>query len=230
MEERKGSIANEGLLDLTWAKTADDLKGITSITNVGAVKVPEELMGAFSAIPRSNVGAVFSVKPGNWKTLTGPMRVSGDMLAGGDPETMLMVTGQLLVTPPLASIGYKEISVMGQLILPRGSEAVIAGKLGTVMGQLCYYNADKGEPRQFSFNETVGRELLEMLEPTTWIVMGNLTIEDDVTPELMRAKVPEIVLIGNIDAPRSLKTVLQLLTSLKMGEISIRDEKAPEEG
>ena len=51
--------------------------------------------------------------------------------------------------------------------------------------------------------------------------MGKLQFEADVPKELVRQKIPEIVLMGTIEAPRHLVPLLQVLTKSKMGEIVV---------
>lgn len=223
MPKLSGKISNEGMLDLTWAQTEEDLRGITSLTNIGLVRVPVHLLGAVSAIPRTNVGYIYPVKPGLKKELFGQVRLNGDFLAKGDPETTLVVGGQFIVIPPVESIGFKDISVIGQLILPRGSEGILSSKLSDIIGQIFYISWDKGTPRFFLGNESIGTGFLELLaESVPWIIVGSVTIEDDVTVELLRSKVPEIVLIGSINAPKALVPLLQVLTTEKAGTISGR--------
>lgn len=223
MPKLSGDISNEGMLDLSWAQTEEDLKGITSLTNIGMIRIPVNLMGVISAIPRTNVGFIYPIKPGLKKELFGQLRLTGDFLARGDPETTLVVVGQFIVIPPVESVGFKDISVIGQMILPRGSEAVISGKMSDLMGQIFYITWDKGTPRFFLGNESIGQEYLELLpEPAPWIIVGNINIEDNVTLELLRSSVPEIVLIGNITAPKSLVPLLQVLTTEKVGNITPR--------
>jgi hypothetical protein len=87
------------------------------------------------------------------------LRLTGDFLARGDPDTTLVLTGQVIVTPPVTEIGFREIRVTGQLVLPRGCEAEVSAKLGNVTGQVIYCSFDKGMPRFFmGERESVGRE------------------------------------------------------------------------
>lgn len=223
MPKLSGCISNEGMLDLTWAQTEDDLKAVTSFENIGLIRVPVHLLGVVSAIPRTNVGLVYPVKPGLRKELFGQVRLTGDFLAKGDPETTLVVTGQFIVIPPVESVGFKEINVLGQLVLPRGSEGVISSKLSDVFGQIFYISWDKGTPRFFLGSDSIGQAFLELVEPAPWIIVGSVTIEDDVTIEMLRSKVPEIVLVGSLTAPKALVPLLQVLTTEKAGSISAKE-------
>ena len=72
--------------------------------------------------------------------------------------------------------------------------------------------------------DPVGREFLEYLtKPTPFLISGNFIFEDDVTVELLREKVSEISLSGNLEAPRHLVPLVQFLTTEKSGNISARD-------
>jgi hypothetical protein len=53
-----------------------------------------------------------------------------------------------------------------------------------------------------------------------------VNIEDDVTVEMLRSKVPEIVLIGSLTAPRALLPILQVLTTEKAGSIDAKEDLA----
>jgi hypothetical protein len=229
MPQLSGMIMNEGMLDLSWAQTEDDLKAITGFENIGLIRVPAHLLGAISAIPRTNVGLVYPIKPGLRKEMFGQVRLTGEFLASGDPETTLMVAGQFIVMPPVESVGFKDITVLGQLILPRGSEGVVSGKISEVIGQIFYVSWDKGTPRFFLGSDSVGSAFLDLVERGSWVIVGSVKIEDDVTVEMLRSKVPEIVLIGSLSAPKALLPILQVLTTEKSGSISATEDEIPEE-
>jgi len=214
----KGHIKNVGMLDLRFAKTPQDLGNILSISNVGAVLVPEHLAGILAGIPTENIGGVIPI-PQDVKVncVTGQVRLSGESLAAGDPETILLVAGQAFITGEITTVGYKEIRVFGQIFAPRSGQGALSAKMGQLSGQNFYLPSD---PRMIMGEETIGGEFLELLpEPTAFVVLGQLTFENDVTRELLKAKVTEIVLMGEIRAPRALLPLLNVITKDKMGEI-----------
>jgi hypothetical protein len=226
MAKWSGRVGNTGILDLTWAKSIEDLNEITAIENVGIVRVPEHLYAFVASIPQEKVGMVETAASGPQKTLTGQVRLTGDFLAAGDPETTLVVTGVLFILPPLVKIGFREIRLTGIILLPRGSEGVISNKLGSLTGNVVYYSADASMPRLFMGQESIGREFLELLPtPVPFVVTGKLTIEADVTLDLLRAKVPEIVLTGQLVAPKALIPLLQVLTVDKTGTIQVLEQE-----
>lgn len=100
---------------------------------------------------------------------------------------------------------------------PRESQGVISAKLTRMDGQTLYLPA---EARIFMGDETLEREFLELLpKPQCIVMMGCLTVNEDVTVELLKEKVPEIVLMGEIRAPAHLIPILKVLTVEKMGDI-----------
>lgn len=213
-----GHIQQMGILDLRAAKNVDDLKEITGISKVGCVLVPEHLATALAQIPMKEVGSIVPIPEGeNIKTQVGQIRLSGEALAGGNPEDTLFLVGQVFITSPVTSVGYKEIGIHGQLFATRGSEGTLGAKITRMQGQTFYLPA---EARTIMGEETISKAFLELLpEPKAFVIMGSVTFEDDVTVELLKARIPEIVLMGEIKAPAPLIPMLQVLTVEKMGQI-----------
>lgn len=216
-----GHIRNVGFLDLRSAKTPEDLSGITAISNVGCILVPQSLAVKLAQIPMNDVGAVVPFPAGeNILCKVGQTWLTGEALAAGDPNSILFIIGQMFLKTPVTSVGYKEIHLHGQIMALRGSEGPLGVKLTEMQGQVLYLPADA---RMLMGDETIGREFLELLpNPQPLVVMGKLTFEDDVTVDLLKAKVPEIVLMGEIYTPQALLPLVQVLTFEKMGEIHVK--------
>lgn len=301
-----GEIRDVALLDLTPLRSADELAGITRISDVAIMLVPESLMPAATAIPMDDVAMVVPVPDGvEVRSHTGAVVMGGEALAGpavgntslvvtgtliltspvhkvdyrqvmvvglvlaphgseaalgagltrvtgavdyypyaegqevtvstgqlqatgevlanpaGNPDDVLVVAGQLLVTGPVAKVGYRRLVVAGQVLAPRDSQAVL-GPAITVKGQLAWYD---GRPRFFVGKETLRRSFFELLdEPLSIALVGRFEIDPDVPPELLRAKVKDIVLVGRLVAPARLAGVLQLLTTEKVGVITVPED------
>jgi hypothetical protein len=159
------------------------------------------------------------------KVSTGQLMAGGEVLANADggPDDVLVVAGQLLVTGPVAKVGYRRIVVAGQMLAPRDSQPVL-GPATIVKGQLSWY---AGQPRFFVGRERFGRSFFELLDqPLTMALVGRFEIDLDVPPELLRAKVQEITLVGELIAPRRLVGILQFLTTEKIGEITVAEDDA----
>jgi hypothetical protein len=219
-----GGISNVGVLDLTGMKSTEELAGIESISQVGVVLVPESLMSGLLGVPMEKVGATVAVPTGeNVKLVTGQMKTTGEALAGaGREEDVLVVAGQLLVTTPVEYVGYGEIIVAGQVYAPEGSEGALTAGISRLTGQVFYYS---GKPRFFVGEERFGRGFFEVLEgPMAMILVGNFAIERGVPADLLKEKVSQILLAGNLQAPQELLPLVQVLTVEKAGNISALGE------
>lgn len=157
------------------------------------------------------------------KVYQGQTRLRGEALANrsGQPGDIAIVAGQLVVTSPVPSLGFQQIVVAGQLAVPEESVEVLEGAL-TVVGQVAWY---RGAARAFVGSERFGRGFFELLtEPTTLVLSGSFTIEDDVPAELLREKIAGIALAGALKGPKELVPMLQLLTIEKQGVIGTSDD------
>lgn len=220
MSELKGAIRDMGVLDLSFAQSPEDLSGITSIHDVGAIIIPEDLMGALTRIDVHDVGGVVPIPRGAKVSLQmGQTRLTGESLAAGPDDTVLVLVGQTLIMNQVQSVGYQSLHVMGQLLAPRGSEAALAPKIAKLTGQVVYVTGLENA-RFILGKERIGKAFLEYLpRPTPLVVVGKLIFEEDTPADLLREKVPEIALIGKIQAPAALVPLLQVLTVEKQGEI-----------
>jgi hypothetical protein len=155
-----------------------------------------------------------------FKQLAGDVRLSGASLAnpGGSPDDVLLLAGEVIVTSPVERVGYQRIYYGGSLVLPEVSEPELMRVLSGG-GRLAWYS---GQPRFFNGDAEFGREFFELLEePISLALVGEFQITDDVPVELVRRKVKEITLVGNLTAPRDLIPVLQVLTTQKYGELAV---------
>jgi hypothetical protein len=125
------------------------------------------------------------------------------------------------VTGPVAKVGFRRVVVAGQVVAPRDSQAVL-GPAITVKGQLAWYT---GHPRFFVGKDRFGRSFFELIDrQLTLALVGRFTIDPDVPPELLRDKIKEIILVGKLVAPSRLVGVLQLLTTEKVGVITVAED------
>jgi hypothetical protein len=161
------------------------------------------------------------------KVLTGQLRAGGEELANpaGGPDDILVVAGQLIVTGPVAEVGYRQVVVAGQLLAPEEARPLL-GPVAVVKGQVVWYS---GRPRFFVGRERFGRSFFELLDrPLAMGLVGHFEIDPDVPPELLREKVEAITLLGKLVAPSRLLGVLQLLTTEKVGTIAVAgDDSEP---
>ena len=197
---------------------------------IGLVLAPhgsEAALGAGLTRVTGSVDFYHAAERQEVKVSTGQLRVDGEFLANpaGGPDDILVVAGQLIVTGPVAKVGYRRFVVAGQLLAPRDAQAVLGPAL-VVKGQLAWYS---GQPRIFVGKETFGRSFFELLDrPASLALLGRFDIDPDVPPELLREKIQDITLIGKLVAPKQLIGALQLLTTEKVGTITAaQDDHEP---
>lgn len=187
----------------------------------GPIVAPEGSEGALGAAIRDlNGPTIYFPAGGQVRSQTGQVRLDGDMLANasGNESDILVVAGQTFIVDAVSKVGYRQIVVAGQLFAPRESRSVLSPHLN-VAGQVVWHT---GIPRFVNGNDSFSAAFFEYLpEPVSLIVNGIVTFEDDVTPELVRSKVTEIILNGIIEGPKGLVPLLQVLTIEKNGMINV---------
>jgi len=195
--------------------------GYTAISVMGPVMAPKgselalassnfKVMGPISFYP---AGAVL-------KAQYGDVQMSGNTLGAAQEDGVdtLVVMGSFFVTSPVPKSSFKRLYVMGQMMAPKESKDVLEPLL-EVLGQVAWYT---GTPRVFNGDERLSAEFFELLkEPITIIINGELVIEPDVTKELLKSKVTEIILNGTLAGPKDLIPLLQVLTTEKNGSIEV---------
>lgn len=145
----EGVFRDLPLLDLSYATEPADLAHIREISGIAVVVVPEHLAHVLGTIAVSKVANVVKVRRGaHVHAHTGSLMIGGDGLAepGGENEA-LVVTGALIVTSPVKSVGFRQVHVTGMVLAPRGSESALGAGLTSVTGSVLYYRL--GETQDF---------------------------------------------------------------------------------
>lgn len=199
--------------------------GNRRIIVTGSVLAPKGSEPALAVMLTRVTGSVVYFRYAEGQTiqaLTGQVSVSGEAMAnrGGRPEDIMMVTGQMVVTSPVSSLGYQSLHVDGQAILPREGESVLWPAL-RIQGQVGWYT---GKPRVFTRPQRFSRGLFELLEPgTALILLGDFDLAPDVTAAVVRDHIADIVLMGELKAPAEVVPVLQALATTNLGRITELD-------
>ena len=214
------------VLDFSKVTDAAALSGIQQIHNMGVILIPETLMDALMKIPIHNMGSIIPLPAGaNFKVklLMGQSKLSGEALAAAAEDEIWIVTGQLIITTVVREFKGHELQVTGQVLAPQGSETALGAKISKLQGQIVYF---KPGARLVLGKENWSREFLQLLPaPVAFCIAGKVTIEDDVTPELLQSKVTEIALVGKIRAPQALVPLVQVLAVENLGKIQSHDDK-----
>lgn len=220
------TLENMGVLDLSQKKSGD-LSGISLIQNIGLILAPHSLTDALLHIPQRNIGTtvILPDTQAKVKILSGVLTLSGEVFANnsGSSDDVLVITGQIIITSPIEKVGYNEVIVAGQLIAPKKIEAALASAISRMSGQIAYYNAET--PRLFMGNDKFSKEFFELVEDKmAMMIIGNCEIESDVEISLLKQKISEVILIGELSVPKALLPLLQMLTITNLGKISVRDD------
>lgn len=220
----QGKISGTGLVDLTSFKSEEDFAAIERISGTGVVLVPEAFAAAAARIPMSGVGSVIPVPTDKKVSVhTGLVRLSSETLlnADGDPDDVLVIVGQAIVTGVPAKIGYRLI-VVGMLLAPKAAEPIIAAASHRVSGTVLYYEGK--EVRMFMNKTSLDKDFFDLLSDlVTIVVLADVTLDPNVTVDLLRAKVAGIILMGNLTVPKHLKSLVQVLATDQFGKIIVAD-------
>lgn len=297
-------VRNEGILDLSHLRAAEELTAIERIENIGAVIVPESLAAAYARIPTAHVGATVFVPddaqlkihvgqlvaggdglgtdedvvivigtlvitspvteplprqirvvgavlaprgseaalgprlagtigdvqyyrhvPGQTvKVMTGQVTLEGSTLANrsGTPDDLLVAAGQAVITSPATEVGFSQVVAVGQLLAPARSREVLEPKL-EVRGQVSWYRGD--EIRLLLEDTNLGPDYFRLLDrPVSLAVFGDLTLAGPINEDLLRQKVKDMVLFGDVTAPAELVPLLQVLARDAFGSIRAAEE------
>jgi hypothetical protein len=204
-------IRDVAVLDLTGASAAEALNGITRIVNVATILASESLLPRLSSIPMERVATVVPIPEGSRvRMFSGQLVLSGEALANpnGDPDEVLVIAGQLVVTSPIERIGYKHLIVMGQLLAPAGSETGLGAGLTRLGGQVQFYPYTPGASVRV-LTGTVRLTPAELANPAgqpsdILLVVGQLVITE--IPEQVGYRF--ISAVGQVLAPRGSESVL----------------------
>lgn len=199
-------IRNVALLDLTGADASTALDGVTRISNVATILVPESLLPKLSSIPMEHVASTVPVPDGRRiKVWTGQITLSGDALANpnSQDDEWIVVAGQLVLTSPVQQMGRAELAVMGQIIAPTGSETALGAAISRLSGQVMYYPYVEGANVRVVFGGTISGEALANTggEPTDILLsIGNLVV----TSPIQRLGYRHIAGLGHVVVPKDL--------------------------
>jgi hypothetical protein len=201
--------------------------GFAQLISIGQVIAPvgsETALGAGLTRMTGQI-AYYPYTPGAAvQVLIGTTRITGADLANprGQPTDILIALGPLVIVGSVDTVGYQRVVAVGHVLAPRQHESALAGYLTALGGQIVHYSAS---PRIFDGKDSFSAAFFELLEePVTLALNGRFAFEADVSPELLKGKVAEIVLHGKIVAPHRLVPMLQILTVARDGRIVADDD------
>lgn len=214
-------MSHMAMVDLSGVRSRDEVAGMR-LEKIGAVLVPEDLPDLLAGVACDKIGAIIPVPAGcRVVSQTGNLEIAGESLAAGDDKTILMLVGQVVVTPEVSQVGYRGVILIGVALLPRGAQKALAGKLINQTGEILYYEG--ANPRVFVEDMRFTKGFLDLVqEPMALLLIGDGTFAADVTPELLSRKVQSIALIGDatVEDP-ALLPMVQYLAKHAVGSIKV---------
>jgi hypothetical protein len=196
------------------------------VSVIGSVLAPRGSEGALGPVLTGGVGNISYyryVEGQDVKVLAGQVRLSGAILANpsGEPDDILIAAGQVVVTGAVSTVGYRQLVVAGQLIAPAAGRDVLEPRV-QVQGQAVWYRAD--EPRIIYEDTRIGPDFFRLLDhPVSLVLLGDVTIAPGVTEAMVREKITDIALLGDLTAPADIVPVLQVLATDALGTIRTAD-------
>jgi hypothetical protein len=194
---------------------------------VGSVLAPRGSEQALGPALAGGTGAVtyYPYAEGQQtKVLSGQVKLSPALLANtaGQPDDVLVVAGEVVVTGDVTTVGYRTALIAGQLAAPAASRDVLEPAI-QVQGQVTWYEGTS--PRVFNGSARLGPDFLRLLNPpAALVVLGHLTVEDGVTEEALQQKLTSLSVFGDVIAPPALIGAVQVLATDVFGAIKTTDQ------
>ncbi|MHB0877124.1 MAG: hypothetical protein ACYC5O_13895 [Anaerolineae bacterium] len=166
------------------------------------------------------------------RTITGDESLSGQFFEYLPGPIVLMAVGDITfeesVTVELLRSKVQAMVLVGDIFVPRELLPAVQALSSERAGDIIAY--PKGA-RFLTGEETIGSEYLEYLPDASALVMaGKITLTADVTADLLKQKVREIVLGGMLVAPRATLGLLRALMTTKSGVLrALEDEPTEDE-
>jgi hypothetical protein len=208
-----------GMLIITSPVTGVVPKRMAVIGSVLAPRGSEPALGPALAGGVGSVSYYRYAEGQDIRLLTGQVKLSGAMLANpaGQPDDILVAVGQVVVSGPVTTVGYAQVIVVGQFMASEASRDVLEPRM-QMLGQVAWYRSD--DPRMIFEDTRFGPDFFRLLDnPVSLLVLGDLSIAPDVTESMVREKVTDIVLFGDVTAPAELVGLLQVLVTDAYGTI-----------
>ena len=175
-----------GMLIITSPVTGPVPKRIYVVGTVLAPRGSEAALGPALAGGTGGISYYTPAAGQDIKVLSGQVRLSGAMLANpaGQADDMLIAAGQVVIAGEVATVGYRQVIIAGQLAAPAASRDLVEPRV-QVQGQAAWYRGD--DPRVFYDDTSLGPDFFRLLDhPVSLVVLGDLTITAGVTEAMMR--------------------------------------------
>ena len=149
----------------------------------------------------------------------GQAKVRGDAFDNYAADDVVKTCGQIVFTTPVVTQPKCRFKIVGQLIVPEGSEKTLAPAIMKMSGQMIYY-PDGVQPRIVMGKETFGQAFFQaMTEREVLINLGHTCLAADVQGQIIRERIHSIINLGVIKCSKALLPVVQVLCRDNLGRI-----------
>jgi hypothetical protein len=213
-----------GMLLITSPVTGPVPQHIYVIGSVLAPRGSEQILGPVLSGGTGSVAYYRYADGQDIKVLSGQVKLSAAMLANtaGQPDDILIVAGQVVVSGEITTVGYRQVVAAGQFVGPAAGRDVIEPRL-EAQGQVAWYPG--AEARVFYDDTHLGPEFFRLLEhPINVVALDSLTIDAGVTEEALRDKVNSLIAFDSVVAPKELVGVVQVIATDLFGGVQAADE------
>jgi len=176
--------------DLRHLNDVNAVRQIEEISNIALLilpkDAPEEVMSAITAIPKSNIAStIYLDKDDNVQVING-MHEATDSDFASDGKTVMIVNG-LMLAKDISRETKGAVAVNGVVILHENLRSGCSLTFPMVNGARLFidYQDYKAAPNDIEIDS----EFISYLAPKTLVMAGSsITVEKDVTPEILREK------------------------------------------
>jgi hypothetical protein len=217
-----------GMLIISSPVTGSVPKRLHVVGSVLAPRGSEQVLGQALAGGTGSVTYYRYAEGQEVKLFSGQVRLSPAVLANpaGQPDDILVVAGQVVVTGQVTSVGYRTTIIAGQLAAPAASRDVLEPAI-QVQGQVIWYEG--ANPRVYNGDARLGPDFLRLLDaPAALVVLGDLIIEEGVAEAALREKLAGLAVFGDVIAPAELIGAVQIVATDVLGDIKASDRDGHE--
>lgn len=218
------TMKNIPTLDLRTITSADALKDVEEISNVGIIILPEngdpEVLNTFYAIPKNNVGHILTLPQGmDVQQMTGNVTLSPAMLKA---NSVILITGNSIVEEVVEECNASLI-MTGNLIYPKHCPLNIRSTTGNAKS----YDYEHYVAVDDDFE--LDADTLDLMEYKTLLdIDGDLRVAKDVTVDLLKEKMPYFVIDGDVRCQKSVAAFMKLRSDVD-GDFRIKGKHYEED-
>ena len=215
-----------GLLDLRGAG-AEQIALVEEIHTVDVLLLEEETRALLRPNTLHHVGSTIVAAPDERVLVTPQLDISRSGMEGLPAGQKLLVMGNVFFQPDvpanLVAEKFASLRVFGVLIACGGVHGVLIGKLQVLNGVTLALPDEPGTVMRAQGETRLTSEYLEGLsDATTYVNIGKLQVENELSTELLRTKIAAYYNVGETIGRAALIATLQARCPVNLGHFRIQ--------